>query len=275
MVGVQIQANIADVPVIVTAEPRPAIIAFLIATLWEFVHFEWMTQLHHDHYHNHHNKASDSNSSDDIVNGDATKNHADEEDHGLSNNCAEFDKSSEVNILSHERTLILQKLRFENFEKNELSGERDTLVCKSQLCLRIFVLVMILGVLALLLAGSVVECLSFTTYVGDNTIQGCQKSYNLYTLGSAMIQDNFLDGNSAPFGTWFMYLCYIFLVGFAPLFVIATHMYIMGLQQQQKISPILCRAADVIWSFASIEILLLAIMLVQVSTEKEKERQGR
>jgi hypothetical protein len=51
-VGVLIEMTVADgVPVLVKGEPRSAIVAFLVATLWEFVHFEWMTKLHEKHMH--------------------------------------------------------------------------------------------------------------------------------------------------------------------------------------------------------------------------------
>ena len=64
MVGVLITANIADVPVIVTAEPRGAIVSFLVATLWECIHTEWMIHLHLHYYHtcqkNRHNNSQSS-----------------------------------------------------------------------------------------------------------------------------------------------------------------------------------------------------------------------
>jgi hypothetical protein len=56
MVGVILEISISEVPVIVKGEPRGAIIAFLVATLWEFVHIEWMT---HYHYESHKNQGAE------------------------------------------------------------------------------------------------------------------------------------------------------------------------------------------------------------------------
>lgn len=53
-----LEFNLSGVPVIARGEPRPAIIAFLVATLWEFVHIEWMTFFHHRNMASHSKTAS-------------------------------------------------------------------------------------------------------------------------------------------------------------------------------------------------------------------------
>jgi hypothetical protein len=264
MVGVQIQANIADVPVIVTAEPRPAIIAFLVSTLWKFAQFEWLARLHHEHYHTKQQQLKNiDNNTARIVNEEGnihTTPKGEVVEQCLPSSGNGTDERNEEN------SLILHQLRFQDWEIDTRTGERKILLCKSQFCLQGFVSFLMIAALVLLIVGSFTECLTFTTLVGDNTVHGCQKGYNLYTLGTAMIQDNFMDGNSAKVGTWFMFLNYIVLVGVFPWFVIIIQIYIMGLRQQQpyQLSRMLCRTADIIWSFASIEILLLAIIVVQV-----------
>ena len=58
-----LELNLNGVPVIARGEPRPAIIAFLVATLWEFVHIEWMTLFHHRNTASHSNIQADQNPS--------------------------------------------------------------------------------------------------------------------------------------------------------------------------------------------------------------------
>lgn len=312
MVGVLITANIADVPVIVTAEPRGAIVSFLVATLWECIHTEWMIHLHLHYYHtcqkNRHNSQSSycfsppytSISCDQLQKVPLDQNYMtttdltttvedndkvqdfDDED------IIKVDKENAVDVVDRKSSVIytddepvhrtskLHKLYFQDYKKDITSGKRSNLVCKSHACLQVYMIFMIITVLVTLLVGSIIECISFTTYVGNDKYQGCKKSYSLYTLATEMTTENFMDGNSAPYSTWFMYLSYIFLVGFSPLFVILIHIYVIGIQQQlpqqiqHKASSIICRIADSVWSFASIEILLLAIVLVQVRKRETK-----
>jgi hypothetical protein len=46
IVGVLLELNLNGVPVVARGEPRPAILAFLLATLWLVVHIEWMVLSH-------------------------------------------------------------------------------------------------------------------------------------------------------------------------------------------------------------------------------------
>jgi hypothetical protein len=47
IVGVVLELDLNGVPVVARGEPRPAILAFLVATLWLFAHVEWMVLFHH------------------------------------------------------------------------------------------------------------------------------------------------------------------------------------------------------------------------------------
>lgn len=319
MIGILMKANIADVPVIVTAEPRPAIIAFLFAAIWNAIHFEWMMQLHHNANHlMNQNYCSNSNSNNtnnrntesvDIVgkynynHNDVTSrecdsndnNNKDDDDNNKMNshsmthmdemhkkqeedvsdvvyngvNVSNIDEEKDttngaehVNVLvsngrkSTRNDAIVMHLRFQDSDDS-----KSYLECKSQLCLQVFVIMLLLTVVTTYIAGCILELVRFTTFVGDDTV-GCIKSYNLYTIATELVSDFFSYGNSAKFGAWILCISYILFIGVCPIFVHLVHIMVFAFQM--KCTKSICRAADMSWSFASVEIMLLALIIVQV-----------
>jgi hypothetical protein len=248
MVGVVMKANLAGIPLVVTAEPRPAILALLIATFWEIVHSEWMMHVHLKRYHDVEYKQQSLNKNK-VPNENCNAITNDVENEAESHNSSEKSKGQEKS------SFILSYLRFESIEGKDKE-------CKNVVGLYTFAIILQTIVVGTFLSGSVMELIRFRTLVNGGDTIGCVKSYNLYTLATAIVTDSFLDGNSAKVGTWILYLSYIFLVVVCPIFVMEVQLFAFLFRTQNKL---ICRLADNTWSFACVEILLLALILVQVS----------
>ena len=214
LVGVSLEVSVANgVPVIIKGEPRGAILAFLVATVWSFIHLEWMTELHakvvvHD---------------------------------------------TDAKAEEPQERAVVNALRFK-------TKSNATKSCRSLATARLCMWSILALAIGLFLAGSLTELAQFSTFLSGETV-GCVRSYNLYTMGTELVSAFFLQCNSAKPGTWTLYMAYILFCAVAPLFVSAVHVLVFVLNVKAKN---LCRIASVVWTFASVEVMLLSLFVVQV-----------
>ena len=205
MVGVLLEINVADgVPLVIKAEPRPAIIAFLVATVWEFIQIEWIVGLH--------------------------------------------DK------------LCSPQDRVDKIRRTVPAWYRDGVRTNAWNVRASMWLVWTLAI-GLLLTGSLLELIRFTSVLGGETA-GCIRSYNVYELGAELVSDFFLFANNAKPGVWTMTISFfLFLVVF-PLYGHLVHAlsFLFDIRQRH-----MCLLADQCWTFASVEVLVLAVFTVEVS----------
>ena len=128
LVGVQLQLNVGGTEAVTRAEPRFGIIAFFLATVWEFVQIEIIKAM-------------------------------------------------------HERVILGESH----------SKDKKERLLFSRVWIPVAILVASLG---LYIAGAVTEIAYFTSsdYGSDGM---CERSYNLVTLGNALVNDHSMTGNSA------------------------------------------------------------------------------
>jgi len=192
LVGVQLQLNVGGTEAVTRAEPRFGIIAFFLATVWEFLQIELIKSM-------------------------------------------------------HERQLLRKS-------SNEARGDR---LLFSKLWPTVFILVSSIG---LYVAGSITE---FVFFSSADVTGVCKKSYNVVTLGNALINELSMTDNSAKGQTWILYLSYVVL---NLTFPILTHLLQIGFVVGWFRSKKLKRLTDLIlaiWCFACIEVLLIGIFAVE------------
>lgn len=223
MIGVSVFAEIGrGLTIVIKGEPRFGILAFLIATLWEFVHIEWMTYYHEK---------------------------VEEEEQPV--------EEEEEGITKGEG--ILQATRF----RTDWRSDEGALACAKPSILQVGVILLLFLAVNLFVAGSVTELVSFTSLLSGE--EGCVTSYNLYTLGMALVSDFFLYENSSTAGVWTLCITYLLSVAVVPLFVHLVHALVLVLDIKSKM---LCKIADISWTFACTEVLAIAVFTVQVCVRK-------
>mmetsp|Transcript_12017 Transcript_12017/g.22331 ORF Transcript_12017/g.22331 Transcript_12017/m.22331 type:complete len:581 (+) Transcript_12017:147-1889(+) len=198
LVGVQLQLDVGGTEAITRAEPRFGIIAFLLATVWEFLQIELIKAM-------------------------------------------------------HERKVVVRQGGLNN---NQSEAGEDRLLFSN-----LWVPVLILGAsLGLYISGAVTEIVYFASTDSTGT---CTKSYNLVTLGNALMNELSMTSNSAPGQTWILYLSYVIL---NLVFPILTHLlqicFIVGWFRSKKLKRLI-EWTLVIWCFACIEILLIGTFAVE------------
>jgi len=196
LVGVQVRLTIAgDLPLIIKGESGGAILAFLFATLWEFVHLEAVTYYH-----------------------------------GVRTNDIKAAQSASL-----------------------VSG----LGASGQTALKIVALLLSIG---LLFAGALLELVQFRATAANDEI-GCERSYNLFTLPNGITSDFFLHQNEARGGAWTLALGYFVLAVALPMLVHTIELItcLAGLKGKWVHS-----IADISWTFASVEVVLLSVFTIQV-----------
>ncbi|KAL7541037.1 hypothetical protein ACHAXR_011534 [Thalassiosira sp. AJA248-18] len=192
LVGVQLQLNVGGTEAVTRAEPRFGIIAFFLATVWEFCQIELIKAMH---------------------------------------------------------------------ERKVLDGQHSEAREERLLFSKLWVPVVILAAsLALYISGAITEVVHFTS---TDSTSVCYKSFNLVTLGNALINELSMTSNSAPGQTWILYLSYVIL---NLVFPILTHLlqicFIVGWFQSKKLKSLIeCTLA--IWCFACIEVLLIGVFAVE------------
>jgi len=203
MIGVQLEINVADgVPLVIKAEPRPAIIAFLVATVWEFIQIEWMVGLH-------------------------------------DKQTTEQDRKDKV------LRLVPKWYR--------------TGVQTGSVAVRLSMVLLFATAVGLFLSGSLLESIRFTSVLGGESA-GCVREYNVYGIGMALLSDFFLLANTAKPGVWTLAISYILFIVIFPLYGHLIHglCFLFNFR-----SRALSTIADQSWTFASVEILVLAIFTVE------------
>lgn len=131
--------------------------------------------------------------------------------------------------------------------------------CRSPALAQLTIGFMLALTIALFLGGSLTEVIRFTSSLDNSSV--CIKSYNWYSLGTELVAAFLLQGNSVKPQEWTLYMTYIFLVIVFPLLVHTVHCLVLILDAK---TSLLCRLADVGWTFASAEVLVIALLVLQV-----------
>ena len=194
LVGVQLQLNVGGTEAVTRAEPRFGIIAFFVATVWEFLQIELIKVM-------------------------------------------------------HEKKVLLP---------NHTDAGEDRLYFSRLWVPVLFHLVSV----GLYIAGSITEVVYFASAdFGSNGV--CKRSYNLVTLGNALINEMSMTSNSAPGQTWILYLSYVALI---LMFPILTHVlqicFIAGWAKSKKLQRLFDWTLA-IWFFACVDVLLIGIFAVE------------
>jgi hypothetical protein len=243
LVGVALPIVVAngDVPVIIRGEPRGAIVAFLAATLWNFAHLEWLLHQHGRVYEYQQQQKNDKGDMPDQGHGEET-----------------MPDSQQLSLANRTPAQVLQGLRFASSSSSSSSVD---LVWAHPGQARVALTVLLLASTALLVAGSVLELISFTSVLGGETM-GCPRRYTLYTLGAALVSDFALTDNAAPFAIWVLCLAYFVFVGVVPWLVHMVHvLFFLG---RVAWPAAVFEITNVAWTVASIEALLLSVIALQV-----------
>lgn len=229
LVGTLLQMNVGGTLAVTRAEPRGAIIAFFVATLWEFLQIEWTVQQNEHHLQNHPSEQNRAEGG---------------EQEGPQ------DKDS-----------FLGAMRF----RTDWIHDTNTVPCRNTSLLRIIVSgILLLTTIALFVAGSMSEMVYFTSS-GTSDSAPCKKSFNLVTLGNEMISDLALTQNDAIPAVWTLYIAYMLLVLIQPMAVHLVQILILLFDIRHAA---LCRFADMFWGFASVEVLLMGVFVIEYRFEK-------
>ena len=116
--------------------------------------------------------------------------------------------------------------------------------------------------IALYIGGSVTELIYFqNSDIGSSGV--CLRSFNLATLGNALVSPSSLTDNSAAGQTWILYIVYVILV---LAFPVITHIlqviFMAGWCRSIKLKRMI-KWTSVIWCFACIEVLLIGVFAVE------------
>eukprot|EP00980_Cylindrotheca_fusiformis_P023272 scaffold10310_cov81-Cylindrotheca_fusiformis.AAC.3 len=232
LVGVQLQLDVGGTEAITRAEPRFGILAFFLATVWEYLQIELVKVMHED-------KVRGKKKNEVVA--DTTK-----EEIGQ-------DNSNNGSATSSNST-----------KEGEL--EEDGKLFFPQLWIPAGLLVLSIG---LYVSGSILEIVQFTSTDINVEQSTCTNSYNLISLADALINDLSLsDGNSAAWQTWILYLIYIVLNLVLPIFVHLLQMLLIFRWKTEKPRDMeklqrLSLWISAMWCFAGIEVLLLGVFAIE------------
>eukprot|EP00986_Skeletonema_menzelii_P012534 scaffold6943_cov157-Skeletonema_menzelii.AAC.11 len=200
IVGVQLQLNLGGMEVITRAEPRFGIIAFFLATLWEFIQIEMIKVMH-------------------------------------------------------------ERMVFGGEDANsQTGGER---LFFSRLWISVL---MLLATITLYIVGAVSEFIYIESSNGSGGM--CLKSYNLVSVGNALVNELSLTGNISPGQTWFLYLVYVLLILAFPVITHTMQIVFIAARSQSKTLKRLIKWASAISCFASVEVLLIGTFAVESKFEE-------
>ncbi|KAL3802371.1 hypothetical protein HJC23_007196 [Cyclotella cryptica] len=145
------------------------------------------------------------------------------------------------------------------FEKKMLDGI-DTQAKEKLLFKQVGVPIIILAAsCALFVAGTVMEVVYFKSI---DTSGVCIVSYNIVSLGNALVNEHSMTSNEAPGQTWILYLAYILLnVAFPVITHLLQVIMMFGHHRGEKIKQVFQWTAA-IWYFACVEVSLLGIFAV-------------
>ena len=197
LVGVQLQLNVGGTGAIIRAEPRFGIIAFLLATVWEYLQIEVIQAMH----------------------------------------------ARRVRDGGHPPEAGEGRLRFARL------GVPASLLAASA---------------ALYAAGAATEIVYFASMDATGV---CHQSYNLVTLGNALINQFMSTSNAAPGQTWILYLSYVVCI---LAFPVLTHLLQFGFLVAWSRGRSLTRLIEwtqAIGCFACVEVLLIGVFAVQYKVQ--------
>jgi len=142
---------------------------------------------------------------------------------------------------------------------NEGNGNEGERLLFKQLWIPIFIYIVSL---ALYISGAVTELMFFEN--SDIGSPGaCLRSFNLATLGKALVSPSSLTDNSAAGQTWILFLVYVVLVlAFPVLTHILQGIFMMGWSRSMKLKRMI-KWTSAIWCFACIEVLLIGVFAVE------------
>lgn len=202
--GVQITLSIGSITFVSRAEPRFAIIAFFLATAWEFVHIE-------------------------------------------------------IIKIMHERMILVSDTRRRENDNNDIQNEEGGK--KSIIFSHLWIPASIsFASVCLYVYGALMELV----YIKSES-NGCIKSYNLVSLGNALVNDLSLTDNEAAGMTWFLYIVYVTLVLALPILAHLLQLfYIAG----GATSKTLIKYISAISCFASVEVLLIGTLGIESKFEE-------
>jgi len=204
LVGVQITLSIGSITFVSRAEPRFAIIAFFLATAWEYVQIE-------------------------------------------------------VIKIMHERMVLVSDRRRENdnydIQQTEEGSKKSVIFSHLSIPASIS-----FASVCLYVYGALMELV----YIKSES-NGCIKSYNLVSLGNALVNDLSLTDNEASGMTWFLYIVYITLILALPILAHLLQLfYIAG----GAASKTLIKYISAISCFASVEVLLIGTLGIESKFEE-------
>jgi Paraquat-inducible protein A len=262
MIGLSLQINVGNdqsIPLILKGEPRAAIISFLIATIFSFIHLEILNEYHihqyHTYCHNHNNKL---------------------QQQPLPPSQEPTNDESMINPTNYENTIVYTSLYdalkiYPIYCSNRTTDmTKNVIRFRSPIIGRLLLCILFSISIALLIIGSIVDVVHFTSYTSDSDTNnsnnaGCIHAYNLYTLGTMLVSNFFLYDNSALPGVYTLFIAYLLFIIVCHVVVHMIHFITLWINLPQQ--KIVCRVADFCWTFASIEVLLLGIFTVQVCSE--------
>ena len=116
--------------------------------------------------------------------------------------------------------------------------------------------------LALYISGALTELMFFeNSDIGSPGV--CTRSFNLATLGNALISPGSLTDNSALGQTWILFFVYVILVlAFPVLTHILQVIFIVGWSRSMKLKRLI-KWASAISCFACVEVLLIGVFAVE------------
>ena len=205
LVGVQITLSIGSITFVSRAEPRFAIIAFFLATAWEFVQIE-------------------------------------------------------IIKIMHERMVLVSDRRREN-DNNDIQDDADRSSKKSVIFSHLWIPAFIsFASVCLYVYGALMELV----YIKSES-NGCIKSYNLVSLGNALVNDLSLTDNEAAGMTWFLYIVYVTLVLALPILAHLLQLFYIAGGAKSKT---LIKYISAISCFASVEVLLIGTLGIESKFEE-------
>ena len=218
LVAIQLQLDFGGVEAIVRAEARFSIIAFFLATLWEFLEIEVIK-------HQYESKVL-----------------------GVGHSNSSTDNQGDVE----------EAREAKNTEKEHF----DEPLPVKRIWIPIVLVVLSIG---LYISGAVLDLVTFKS---ADTASVCVKNYNLVTLGNALIGYEGLAANMTPGQSWFLYLCWVFLLLILP---ITTHVLQLIVLANRTIAKGFLGPKEKfvrtwtsnIWCFATIEVLMISVFSIE------------
>ena len=262
LVGVQLELNVAGASVITRAEPRPAIIAFFVATLWEFAQIEWTVYLHNQHIYSH-----DGNDDDDP--GKVKDTEEGESSGDTGNRISNGTDGSHTGNEGSTNDDFLMAMRFRT--KMRSNKDSDSIPPINRNGIVLWMIFLLVATVITYVVGAVSELLRFESTSIVSPVP-CIKSYNLISFANALINDMSLSGSDAPAGTWTLYIAYILLVVLLPILIHIFQTFILvvsimsGMNKDGKAMARynnLCHTLASFNGFAGIEVLLIGIYAIQ------------